>query len=206
MKKLIYPLLLAAACLVTACSDQDPEFVESLFFETDGNTPAVPDTPAEPSLNGIKVVDLGLSVKWVTTNLESTLPNDPGLYYNYWAALEAIEKVDKNLRLPTAKEVNELIDVCEWAFVRYGGETAIKGTSTKTKGEIIIPMSGYYYGNGNRLNSASSLALFWTSTCKADDTSRAYIFNCNYSDKKVKLDDAECDKHYLPVRLVYTGK
>lgn len=209
MKKLIYSLLLAAAGLVTACSDQDPEFVESLFFETDGDTPALPEkpnTPDEPSIGNLKVVDLGLSVKWVTTNLEASILNDPGLYYNYWAAIEASEKSGKNLRLPTANEVKELIKACDWAFVKQGGETVVKGTSPTTKGEIIIPMSGYYYGNDKKLYSATRYALFWTSDRKSDDRTRAYIFNCDYNDKNIIIDDAECDNHYLPVRLVYTGK
>lgn len=140
-------------------------------------------------------VDLGLSVRWATTNIGAVNPEDNGDYYawgetsikdryawnNYaWNdqnynsiklikyccngsygtsdGLKALEDTDdvamvlwgESWEMPTASQIQELVDFCSWEWTSINGINGYKITGN-TGNSIFLPASGGYeynnYGN-----------------------------------------------------------
>lgn len=111
-----------------------------------------------------KIVDLGLSVKWMSYNLGANTIEDDGKYYG-WGDPIGISSMDredyptlKNIsgtgydaawynlgmeyRIPTEEEWNELVEKCEWEWITYKGKNGYKITSSNGN-SIFLPASGY---------------------------------------------------------------
>ncbi len=140
------------------------------------------------SHNEHEYVDLGLSVKWATCNVGASSPSG---YGNYYAWGETTTKSDysiststtygKNMgdisgnsrydaaranwggtwRLPTAKEIDELVNNCTWKRTSRGGVNGYKVTG-KNGNSIFLPATGCRYGSS--LSSAGSGGYYWSST------------------------------------------
>ena len=125
-------------------------------------------------------VDLGLSVKWANANLGAKAPSDYGDYF-LWINKNQLERVSieennvqkpetpnltistnsEGWRLPTNKEIDELIDECEWKWTKKRGVTGYKVTGVNGN-SIFLPASGYlYYSSEMGVGSYVSL---WSST------------------------------------------
>lgn len=66
------------------------------------------------------VVDLGLSVKWASSNVGATSPEEGGLTFRLSQA--GYGGYDTNLwRIPSRDEVEELLNKCEWNWGHYNG-------------------------------------------------------------------------------------
>ena len=63
-------------------------------------------------------VDLGLSVQWATCNVGAKYPEDYGNYYTYD---EAQELSNSNWRVPTKKEIRELLENCDYKWTTQNG-------------------------------------------------------------------------------------
>ena len=112
-------------------------------------------------------VDLGLSVKWATRNVGAAGPEEIGGYY-CWGETEsnhsfdiskykgktvlypeddvAHVKLGGSWRMPTTKEIDELVKKCTWSWASVNGEIGFLITSNKrgyTDRSIFLP---YYYG------------------------------------------------------------
>ena len=87
--------------------------------------------------------------------------------------------------MPTKKQIEELIDNCEYRWTKLNGVIGAKfiGPSGQF---IFFPSGGYFYGthirqHDNQLN-------VWASTCKLDDPKYAYQLICSeYSAKVVNI-------------------
>lgn len=169
-------------------------------------------------------VDLGLSVRWATTNIGARKPYDYGAYYA-WAEVESKEffssgnykygngnpytkyesreyypKYDgkkvlepeddaaasiwgNGWRMPTRKEMEELIAYCTWEWTTVNG---IYGAKVYSKADgledqyIFLPASGSM--DGNEPLDKGDYVQFWTSSLNG-----ASAYNC----KMFRTDDPE---------------
>ena len=100
-------------------------------------------------------VDLGLEsgVKWATINVGATSDTDPGTPYK-WDEAESVIKNqwtkqhgDKEWRMPTKEEIDELINACDWTEYKDADGKAI-GYKVSKKGNenlfIILPFAQYW--------------------------------------------------------------
>lgn len=163
MKK--YSLLFVALSIIAASCNQKPQKIanDNAIIESKDST-IEKDTikkveevkKADPEIDG---VDLGLSVNWATHNVGASAPHKVGYliplgnvtgtkksakrhYEEVSGASDiATVKMGKGWRMPTAQEMLELIDKCEWKQKTIKG---VKGAQvTGPSGEsIFLPAPG----------------------------------------------------------------
>ena len=163
MKK--YSLLFVALSIIAASCNQKPQKIanDNAIIESKDST-IEKDTikkveevkKADPEIDG---VDLGLSVNWATHNVGASAPHKVGYliplgnvtgtkksakrhYEEVSGASDiATVKMGKGWRMPTAQEMLELIDKCEWKQKNIKG---VKGAQvTGPSGEsIFLPAPG----------------------------------------------------------------
>ena len=91
-------------------------------------------------------VDLGLSVKWASRNVGAAGPEQTGGFFSWSEDDIAHARLGGSWRMPTTKEINELIKKCIWSWASVKGEIGFLITSKKrryTDRSIFLP---YYYG------------------------------------------------------------
>ena len=91
-------------------------------------------------------VDLGLSVKWASRNVDAAGPEETGGFFSWSEDDIAHAKLGGSWRMPTTKEMKELIKKCTWSWASVKGEIGYLITSNKpgyTDRSIFLP---YYYG------------------------------------------------------------
>ena len=91
-------------------------------------------------------VDLGLSVKWASRNVGAAGPEQTGGFFAWSEDDIAHAKLGGSWRMPTTKEMKELIKKCTWSWASVKGEIGFLITSKKrryTDRSIFLP---YYYG------------------------------------------------------------
>ena len=94
----------------------------------------------------LEYVDLGLSVKWASRNVGAAGPEQTGGFFSWSEDDIAHAKLGGSWRMPTTKEINELIKECAWSWASVKGEIGYLITSNKpgyTDRSIFLP---YYYG------------------------------------------------------------
>ncbi len=167
--------------------------IQNVSFEPLGSV----DTPDIP-----EAVDLGLSVKWAPVNFGATAATAPGYYVgwgdatglnqstllNYFPVLHPTSDIvngkydivhvlwGDQWRMPTFKEVQELIDGCNWTYDvdRKGWTVTSKTDATKS---IFLPMQGYR--NGETTINDNTLGAYWTGSLSKtnDQNASALILN-----------------------------
>ena len=94
----------------------------------------------------LEYVDLGLSVKWASRNVGAAGPEQTGGFFSWSEDDIAHARLGGSWRMPTTKEINELIKECAWSWASVKGEIGFLITSNKpgyTDRSIFLP---YYYG------------------------------------------------------------
>jgi hypothetical protein len=86
-------------------------------------------------------VDMGLSVKWASTNVGAARAEDFGECYPF-------AEVHGKYRIPTLAEMWELVDECDWKWVEQNGHYGCKVTSPKTNQSIFFPAAGMEGSSG----------------------------------------------------------
>ncbi len=134
-----------------------------------------PQFTVSGSINGHDYVDLGLSVKWATCNVGASSTTGYGDYYA-WGEIStkseytnensrtyensnydfnicgnssydvARYKWDSPWRLPSASEIQELVDNCTWEWTTMNGVSGYKVKSKRNSNCIFLPAAGYRYG------------------------------------------------------------
>ncbi len=167
--------------------------IQNVTFEPLGSV----DTPNKP-----EAVDLGLSVKWAPFNFGASTETSAGYYVgwgdvtglnqstilNYFPVLHPTSDIvngkydivhvlwGDEWRMPSLKEVNELIEGCTWTYdeAKKGWTVTSKKDATKS---IFLPMQGYR--NGENVSEADAIGAYWTgSLSKTDDkTASALILD-----------------------------
>lgn len=93
----------------------------------------------------LEYVDLGLSVKWASRNVGAAGPEQTGGFFSWSEDDIAHARLGGSWRMPTTKEINELIKECAWSWASVKGEIGYLITSNKpgyTDRSIFLP---YYY-------------------------------------------------------------
>ena len=105
-------------------------------------------------------VDLGLSVKWATTNVGASKPEGYGTFYTYEEAQERLWT--SPWRTPTYDELAELRNECTWKWTTQNGVNGYKVTGPNGN-SIFLPAAGYRYCNGN-VDYVGAFGGYWSST------------------------------------------
>ncbi len=148
------------------------------------------------SINGHDYVDLGLSVKWAACNIGASSYYNYGDYYawgetspksNYTISSsvtygKSMSDISGNAtydaaranwggswRLPTAEEIDELIDRCDTTWTTMNGHNGYKVTGPNGN-SIFLPAAGYR--NGSSLYYTGEGGYYWSST---PDESGRYV-------------------------------
>ena len=90
-------------------------------------------------------VDLGLSVKWASRNVGAAGPEETGGFFAWSEDDIAHARLGGSWRMPTTKEMKELIKKCTWSWASVKGEIGYLIISNKpdyTDRSIFLP---YYY-------------------------------------------------------------
>ena len=164
MKKTLFSIATAvmmAICLV-ACNKEDWDI-----------EPA--DRDYATLNNGHSYVDLGLSVKWASCNIGATDPWEAGDFFA-WGETKSKDTFTTDTyihpevealtlsndaaytnwggtwRMPTADEIQDLLDKCTWKYAKYPGSNVYgyKVTSRVegfTQKYIFLPVTGYKDGS-----------------------------------------------------------
>jgi hypothetical protein len=183
MKKKLFLFACLILGLMTSCENKDKE-------------------PTRNEENGHEWVDLGLSVKWATMNVGATKPEEYGDYfawgettpkatytkenYTYKENPKSLPlSVDAananwggNWRLPTSKELRELVDNCIWTWTIQNGHKGYIVTSKKNNQSIFLPAAGCR-NVGTRTIDEGVSGSCWSYTPYGSSTQDVYdIFFC----------------------------
>ena len=144
-------------------------------------------------------VDLGLSVKWATCNVGANSPEEFGEYYTFDDAQE-LNGFGK--RVPTYKELEELVNNCDWTWTTKNGVNGYKVTSKKNGNSIFLPAAGRHDGTG--VDRVGSYGYYWSSSASyiGDDGAECLYFYSN----EVGLYDYRDRNFGQSVRLVQEVK
>lgn len=128
----------------------------------DGNNDIVsemiPTYQSTSTATTVEAVDLGLSVKWASCNVGAYSSESYGSYYT-WSETKNIDFSD-NWRMPTASEMRELRDNCDWKWTNEKGIYGYRVTG-KNGNSIFLPASGFKLNN--RTFDEGSYGYYWSS-------------------------------------------
>ena len=153
-------------------------------------------------------VDLGLSVKWASKNMGADSPEDLGVYYAWgdvnpktdysqgdynwnndaryrWCDVAAV-KFPYGWRMPTKKEVEELLNRCDWNWSQQGGTWGYVVTSRSTGRRIFLPATD---GKSKNKCNTATLNCYWTSKISEDNNQKAYYLSITKSNHAIKTND-----------------
>lgn len=142
-------------------------------FDENASTPDTPDTPTDN-----RSVDLGLSVKWASCNIGASKASEAGDYYawgetetkttyttansRYYESSELGDEIygtandaahvkwGGTWRMPSMKELRELVSDCDWTWTTQDGVNGYRVTG-KNGNSIFLPAAGYK-NEGSLLN------------------------------------------------------
>ena len=136
------------------------------------------------SATPVEFVDLGLSVKWASQNVEASSVENSGEYF-LCAQLPDLSFSNVG-RLPTKEEMHELKDLCEWKWTTQNGVNGYLVTSKTNGNSIFIPAAGYYYHRD--VFRDNEVGNYWTSTSSDSINYYLFISNRNHSVDWNKID------------------
>lgn len=124
-------------------------------------------------------VNLGLSVKWASTNIGAANLAGKG---NTYTQITAFQLQTDGLRLPSAANFQELLDKCICASAIYNGVRGFMATGPSGKSVFFPANTATFIGESETgilpiEASEPFLGTYWSS-----DESQAFIFHGTYSD------------------------
>ena len=176
------------------------------------------------TLNGHDYVDLGLSVKWATCNVGATKPSDYGNYYAWGETKTKTEYTFDNSktygkemgdisgkkrydaaraiwggswRMPTAAEIQELIDNCTWTWTVQDGHNGYRITGPNGN-SIFLPATG---SNDEKPSIGAGLCGgYWTSSPPISKIFRGIEETGDA--RFLYFDDTRCDLTIAHLRII----
>lgn len=140
-------------------------------------------------------VDMGLSVKWASRNVDASGPDEMGGLYSWSEDDIAHVKWGGSWRMPTTDEINELILNCTWSWASVNGQIGFLITSNKTgytDRSIFLPYA--FFGTSGDLS-------YWSGSTDPDNPDRAACLWIHVYDDNVR--SGSCLRHWpRPVRPV----
>ena len=125
------------------------------------------NVPSDMVGDNSEYVDLGLSVKWASRNVDADGPEEMGGLYPWSEDDVAHVKWGGSWRMPTADEIYELIHNCTWSWASVKGEIGFLVTSNKpgyTDRSIFLPYA--FFGSSGDLS-------YWAGSTDPYDPDRA---------------------------------
>ena len=155
------------------------------------------------SYNGHDYVDLGLSVKWATCNVGASSFTGYGDYYAWGEVSTKSKYTEKNSRtynngnynfnicgnpsydvarykcgspwrLPSASEIQELVDNCTWEWTTVNGVNGYKVKSKRNSNWIFLPAAGW---RESSLSGRGSYGYYWSGTPYESYSECAYFLS-----------------------------
>lgn len=136
--------------------------IERTISVTQSGKPSEPEPEPEPEPTGPTYVDLGLpsGKKWAICNLGANSPERNGSKYTWYEAVGnnystytdlAFNEWGGNWRVPSYKDIKELIDNCSWLKTTKNGVDGFQGKSKTNGNTIFFPYcdsatDGYKHG------------------------------------------------------------
>ena len=153
----------------------------------------------------IEAVDLGLSVKWASMNLDAYGPEEYGRRFewlcgdnkqkyvsdNYHECKPQLDLEDDrvhvslgdNWRMPTIEEWKELAEHCTWSWASFHEVSGYTVTSQINGNSIFLPAEGYYMLSFPvaELNGLGSEGYYWSSSTipHSNGWARCFRFHSN---------------------------
>lgn len=189
MKRIYLMMAMIVAAMMLSCNPKD----EDDNNNSNGNGNGGGNDGNE--INGYEYVDLGLpsGLKWAAYNVGADKPEDYGDYFAWGETSPKEEYTEDNSatygqqisdvlgsalydaatanwggswRMPTKKEIKELLLCCEWEWTQVNGVNGIKGVGLNGN-SIFLPASGYR--EGALLNDYGDIGHYWSSMPNIDD-------------------------------------
>ena len=159
------------------------------------------DATTTGSYNGHDWVDLGLSVKWATCNVGASSPSGYGDYYAWGEVSTKSEYTESNSRtyvessynfnicgnasydvarykwgspwrLPSASEIDELVNNCTWEWTTMNGVNGYKVKSKKNSNYIFLPAAGWRFESSFSYRGSSG--YYWSGSNNGSNSGTAY--------------------------------
>ena len=151
------------------------------------------------TVGGHDYVDLGLSVKWATCNLDANNPWDYGDYYT-WTSSKSTW--GSSWRMPTKEELEELLTCkIEWTIYHDTGGYRITGSNGRS---IFLPAAGMTFDPGGMTFDIDEEAQYWSSNYSANSEAYNLYLSCNvltYGHETFYVFDSKTSYRYS-IRLV----
>lgn len=152
--------------------------------------------PTSGVAGGHEWKDLGLpsGTRWATCNVDATKPSQPGKHYAWGEqttkstySIATSKYINKSLgdisgkasydvaaakwgngwRMPTVKELYELVVYCNWKYTKVDGRWGVMLTSTFNGESIFLPATGHKWDNDHY--EPNGCGNYWTSTQHSDN-------------------------------------
>lgn len=95
------------------------------------------------NLNRHDFVDLGLSVMWATCNVGAEKEEEFGEGLKYGEAKKTVALWGDGCRMPTKREMKELLKKCTWTWTSVNHKKGYKVTSKLNGNSIFLPAASY---------------------------------------------------------------
>ena len=170
---------------------------------------------AQNQIKGHEYVDLGLSVKWATCNVGANQPYEYGDFY-LWGKIStetdntytygeydiggnrrfdvARAKWTGSWRMPTRREILELVTNCKWQWTSINGVKGCKVIGPNGN-SIFLPAAGDSDAMSRR--NIGKYGTYWSST--PDGNVRAYVLYISPEKVDIKQSYRENGKMVRPV-------
>ncbi len=185
-RRLFLALLPAIVCCLHSCEEP-----------TGGTTPPPAEEPC--TINGYTYVDMGLSVKWASCNIGALDPEDAGDHIAWGELTGKAEYTRDNSeyfgvqtdciaanpqcdaatvrwgspwRMPTAAEVQELIDNTASSWTTRNGVPGRLYISIRNGNSIFLPAAGIRFDDSHKRNG--SRGYYWSASPREDALASAY--------------------------------
>ena len=154
------------------------------------------------TVSGHDYVDLGLSVKWATCNLDAVNPWDYGGYYAWTTS-----KSDwgSSWRMPTKDELAELLTCkLEWTIFHNTGGYRRTGPNGRS---IFLPAADMKFNAGDK-DDAYDIDLeanYWSSSYNKDSQAHSLNLSCDvytYGHEAYFMTDLSKTRYFYSIRLV----
>ncbi|MBQ8070446.1 MAG: hypothetical protein IJ202_06325 [Bacteroidales bacterium] len=171
--------------------------------------------------------DFGLYYSWGETETKSTFGDmnykwydrseKPITKYNYNDRygtvdnLSQLQRVDDaasvawgdNWRIPTEKEIKELINNCTWIWGKKNGVVGYTVKSKVNKNSIFLPAGGHYvddmYYNNTNYGDDYRVGFYWSSNIADDSPHRALILGFDIDSQRISIQFRQTGSLIRPV-------
>lgn len=90
----------------------------------------------------------------------------------------AAAKLGNGWRMPTLEEFKELIEKCEWKWIKRDGVPGYKVISKTNGNSIFLPCAGFFYDDSNLGGTGGG--YYWSFTPEGESNNADYLYFCDH--------------------------